>query len=82
MRLLTRDTDGELVLCEFDSNNLPAYAILPHTWDTDNSNEISFQDLEAGTAKSKAGYDKILFCERQADVDGLRYFWVDTCCTI
>lgn len=31
MRLLTRDTDGELVLHEFDSNNLPAYAMLyPH----------------------------------------------------
>ena len=80
MRLLSRDTNGELVLRGFDSNNLPAYAILSHTWDTDNSNEVSFQDLEAGTAKSKAGYGKILFCQRQADVDGLRYFWVDTCC--
>ena len=80
MRLLTRDTNGELVLREFDSNSLPTYAILSHTWDTDNSKEVSFQDLEAGIGKSKAGYGKILFCERQATADGLRYFWIDTCC--
>jgi len=80
MRLLTRDTNGELVLREFDSNSLPAYAILSHTWDTDNSKEVSFQDLETGAGKSKAGYGKLLFCEKQADADGLRYFWVDTCC--
>jgi hypothetical protein len=28
----------------------------------------------------RAGYNKIMFCAKQAQCDGLRYFWVDTCC--
>jgi hypothetical protein len=81
MRLLTHDVNGELVLRTFDSDTPPAYAILSHTWLIDNSQEVSFQDWEAGTARSKAGYDKIRFCERQAATDGLQHFWIDTCCT-
>jgi hypothetical protein len=80
MRLLTHDHKGKLVLQTFDSDALPAYAILSHTWNVDNSQEVSFQDLEAGTAEGKAGYDKIRFCKRQATADGLHYFWIDTCC--
>jgi hypothetical protein len=26
------------------------------------------------------GYRKMIFCGEQARRDGLRYFWVDTCC--
>jgi hypothetical protein len=33
-----------------------------------------------GTGKSKAGYEKILFCGEQAACDDIEYFWVDTCC--
>jgi hypothetical protein len=33
-----------------------------------------------GTGKGKAGYKKIRFCGEQAKRDGLRCFWVDTCC--
>ena len=82
MRLLERKPDGELVLSEFTGKDVPvpAYAILSHTWATDNNEEVSFQDVEAGTGKSKAGYNKIRFCAEQAAADGLRYFWVDTCC--
>jgi hypothetical protein len=82
MRLLEHKPDGELVLSEFTGKDVPvpAYAILSHTWATDNSEEVSFQDVEAGTGKSKAGYNKIRFCAEQAAADGLRYFWVDTCC--
>ncbi|TVY17528.1 Vegetative incompatibility protein HET-E-1, partial [Lachnellula arida] len=29
---------------------------------------------------NKAGWRKIQFCAKQAAVDGLEYFWVDTCC--
>jgi hypothetical protein len=79
IRLLTREHNGELVLREFDTDNLPAYAILSHTWGLD-SEEVNFQDLEASTGKSKAGYGKLLFCERQACINGLQYFWIDTCC--
>ncbi|WPJ67031.1 hypothetical protein SMAC4_14110 [Sordaria macrospora] len=33
-----------------------------------------------GTGKNKAGYAKIRFCRDQAWRDGLKFFWVDTCC--
>jgi len=29
---------------------------------------------------NKIGWRKIQFCANQAAVDGLEYFWVDTCC--
>ncbi|KAH8731581.1 heterokaryon incompatibility protein-domain-containing protein, partial [Phaeosphaeriaceae sp. PMI808] len=41
--------------------------------------EVIFRDLIDGTRKNKAGYNKIQFCGQQAECDGLRYFWVDTC---
>jgi hypothetical protein len=80
MRLLTHNDNGKLVLRAFDSDPFPPYAILSHTWHTDSSQEVSFQDLEAGRAESKAGYGKIQFCAQQATRHGLQYFWVDTCC--
>jgi hypothetical protein len=46
----------------------------------DNNEEISFQDVEAGTGKSKAGWKKIQFCADKAAANGLRYFWIHTCC--
>jgi hypothetical protein len=40
--------------------------------------------MEAGAdlskTVSKAGWRKIQFCAKQAAADGLRYFWIDTCC--
>lgn len=82
MRLLERKPCGELVFHTFNGTDasIPAYAILSHTWAVDNSQEVSFQDIEAGTGSDKAGYDKIRFCADQAAADGLRYFWIDTCC--
>ncbi|KAH8714044.1 hypothetical protein GQ44DRAFT_713478 [Phaeosphaeriaceae sp. PMI808] len=44
--------------------------------------EITFQDLMSGSGKSKPGYRKVRFCTERAARDGLRYSWVDTCCTI
>jgi hypothetical protein len=73
MRLLTHDAEDKLVLQTFDSDALPMYAILSHTWHIENDREVS-------KAWSKAGYDKIRFCEQRAAADGLRYFWIDTCC--
>ncbi|KAH8800844.1 hypothetical protein F5884DRAFT_824895 [Xylogone sp. PMI_703] len=77
MRLLERIPSGDLVLREFVDKDIPAYAILSHTWSKE---EVSFQELEAGTGKDKAGWKKIEFCAKQAGADGLRYIWVDTCC--
>jgi Heterokaryon incompatibility protein (HET) len=80
MRLLERKSNGDLVFCESTDKDALAYAILSHTWLANNNEEVSFQDVEAGTGKSKAGWGKIQFCADKADADGLRYFWIDTCC--
>ena len=77
MRLLERKPNGDLVLHNFIGTDVPAYAILSHTWGTE---EVSLQEVEAGTGKNKDGWKKIEFCAKQAGADGLRYIWVDTCC--
>jgi hypothetical protein len=78
MRLLQCDNDGNFSLTEFFEGDIPKkYAILSHRWGAE---EVTFKDLTDGTSKNKAGYGKIQFCEKQARCDGLKYFWVDTCC--
>jgi hypothetical protein len=79
MRLLECNNDGEFSLTKVYVDNVPKYAILSHTWGED-SEEVTFRELKDRTGKSKAGYNKIRFCGEQARRDGLRYFWVDTCC--
>ncbi|CAN9202054.1 unnamed protein product [Alternaria alternata] len=87
MRLLHTATasDGKLRWTEdyVRSQDIPPYAILSHTW---GEQEVIFDDLKSldntndiGPEK-EAGWDKIRFCARQAERDGLDYFWVDTCC--
>ena len=46
MRLLERKADSHLVLREFTGKDVPAYAILSHTWGEE---EVSFQDVVART---------------------------------
>ncbi|TVY55068.1 Vegetative incompatibility protein HET-E-1, partial [Lachnellula suecica] len=80
IRLLQRKTDGEIVFRETTSSDVPAYAILSHTWGDE---EVIFQDIEAGADSktvNEAGWEKIQFCAKQAAADGLQYFWIDTCC--
>lgn len=60
-------------------DDIPRYAILSHTWGAD-SDEVTFKDLMESASKNKAGYDKIEFCRKQAASDGLKHFWMDTCC--
>jgi hypothetical protein len=80
MRLLEHNDAGKIKLTRyFIGDDVPQYAILSHTWGAD-TEEVSFNDMIDGTAESKFGYDKIRFCAEQARRDGLRYFWVDTCC--
>jgi hypothetical protein len=79
MRLLQYSESDELSIHSFDDGDIPPYAILSHTWGTD-GDEVTFADLQTGGGKTKPGYNKILFCGRQARRDGLQYFWVDTCC--
>ena len=73
MRLLHYGKSNKLSIHSFDDSNIPRYAILSHTWGTD-GDEVSFADLQTGGGKTKPGYNKILFCGRQARRDGLQYF--------
>jgi len=81
MRLLHHKNDGNIGLTDDIIQDIPAYAILSHTWGRDDE-EVTFKDIQDGPeqAKSKAGYRKIEFCGKQTASDGLEYFWVDTCC--
>jgi hypothetical protein len=79
MRLLKLNDDGTFSVDTFSEPTIPPYAILSHTWGSDNE-EVSFKDITNDTGSNKAGYRKLSFCGNQAKTDGLRYFWVDTCC--
>ncbi|OTA69364.1 HET-domain-containing protein, partial [Hypoxylon sp. EC38] len=84
MRLLNSKT---LELVEFEGDARVKYAILSHTWADE---EVSFQDIQklsleyegsgSSSVQTKKGYAKIQYCALQAQVDGLEYIWVDTCC--
>jgi hypothetical protein len=79
MRLLKRlPAGGGFELTSFSDDCAPPYAILSHTW-TDGQ-EVTYNELLAGTGTDKDGYTKIRFCGERAAADRLEYFWVDTCC--
>lgn len=80
MRLLKNSEDGGVTITRFNDNEIPPYAILSHTWATDTEDEVTFDDLVKGGGQTKRGYQKIRFCGEQASRDGLKFFWVDTCC--
>jgi hypothetical protein len=85
MRLLYTTGDGRLGWTEdLIGDKIPPYAILSHTWKE--GQEVTFADLkdlddavDVDTPR-KEGYRKIRFCAQQAKLNGLDYFWVDTCC--
>ncbi|KAF2265643.1 HET-domain-containing protein, partial [Lojkania enalia] len=77
MRLLQSDSRGGFTLTQTGAGDIPTYAILSHTWGEE---EVTFRDMVNGSGNKKKGYKKIQFCGRQADRDGLEFFWVDTCC--
>jgi hypothetical protein len=77
MRLLQRLPNGYFELNSFDDDKFPPYAILSHTWTE--GEEVTYDELLAGTGKDKPGYAKICFCGERAAQDNLQYFWVDTC---
>ncbi|PQE33832.1 hypothetical protein CJF32_00010815 [Rutstroemia sp. NJR-2017a WRK4] len=83
MRLLSRSKNGKWLIQKFSPAAVPFYAVLSHTWDHDDA-EVTFEDIEDGTRdfddRSKPGFDKLRFCCEKAEHDGLRYFWIDTCC--
>lgn len=81
MRLLHLDNNGSLSLRNYwDPGNIPPYAVLSHTWQT--NQEVTHWDMvtDNDKARGKAGYGKLCFFTQQAKRDGLNYIWVDTCC--
>lgn len=80
MRLLERTAKGTYRLQDFRGKQVPAYAILSHTWDQDDSQEIRLEDVEMRPNSSKRGWDKLRFCLNRAKHDGLQWVWIDTCC--
>jgi hypothetical protein len=78
MRLLKYTVDDNFQLVSFKDDDLPLYAILSHTWS--DGQEVTYNEIVAGTGKDKTGYAKIRFCGARAAADGFQYFWVDTCC--
>ena len=78
MRLLNVKTYG---FEEFLGTAVEPYAILSHTWIAPSKNEVTYGDmLYPEVAAGKLGFRKIEHCCRQADEDGLKWLWVDTCC--
>jgi Heterokaryon incompatibility protein (HET) len=75
MRLIHTTT---LKIYEFAPKDVPPYAILSHTW---GSEEVTFQDMSTSYPPSKTlGYDKIMECAKQVRDARLDYVWIDTCC--
>ena len=80
MRLLRKLAGGSFKLTkDLDEDDIPPYAILSHTWGTDEE-EVSYTDIVGEIGRQKKGYKKLEFCAEQAQQDGLAYFWADTCC--
>ncbi|EXJ79948.1 hypothetical protein A1O3_08234 [Capronia epimyces CBS 606.96] len=67
---LNDDDDGALRLTEDLHDNIPAYAILSHTWG-DDKDEVTLDHLDG---KMKAGYTKMKFCGERAEKDNLKHF--------
>ncbi|KAI0023485.1 heterokaryon incompatibility protein-domain-containing protein [Xylariomycetidae sp. FL0641] len=61
-------------------DDIEEYAILSHTWSTD---EVTYQEWKHSSPislRSRRGYYKIFRCCEQAIRDGYSWVWVDTCC--
>jgi len=75
MRLLRADT-GEIK--EFVSDRIPPYAILSHTWGSEEVTLVDWMAMEKAKLQKKQGYTKIQCGRDQAIKDGLEWIWVDT----
>ncbi|CAK1364181.1 unnamed protein product [Cercospora beticola] len=74
------DGDGFRLTRDFPENDISrTYAVLSHTWGED-GDEVIFQDMQQGGGTDKPGFGKIRFCAERAQCDGIKYFWIDTCC--
>jgi hypothetical protein len=85
MRLIRFFESGEYCLTKHpDAEKVPFYGILSHRWGAEGE-EITYEELLDGERRcvgerARLGNQKLEFCQRRADEEGLRYFWIDTCC--
>jgi len=86
MRLITFFDDGDYCLTSFSPENTPFYGILSHKWGAA-GDEITYEEIMDGKRRSitesdqgRLGFQKLQFCQHRAAEEGLRYFWIDTCC--
>jgi tetratricopeptide (TPR) repeat protein len=78
MRLLHFNALDRPILTDFGGKPTPPYAILSHRW---SDSEVLIEDISDGNYKKREeGSKKLRFCADRAAQDGLRYFWIDTCC--
>lgn len=66
-----------LEMIEEFGRDIPNYAILSHTWGSD---EVTYEHVRNSTAHKHDGYEKIVRAIRQAAAGGFGYIWIDTCC--
>jgi hypothetical protein len=74
IRLMSID---DYSLHTFAGDSIPKYAILSHRWEDE---EVTFQDLLAGTAQQRAGFEKVRQLCHYAASNDHRFVWMDTCC--
>jgi len=87
MRLLST---SHYLLKEFNSSDIPKYAILSHRWE---GQEVTFQELQAidlspgqcprvtdKHGETVTGWSKIKGACTQARKDGHKWIWIDSCC--
>ncbi|KAI7500979.1 hypothetical protein KC367_g3241 [Hortaea werneckii] len=81
MRLLYRDTQGTYHLKEIADALEERYAVFSHRWYP--AGDILYADLanqHQPEIRDKEGWRKLRFAVDQAEQDGYRYVWIDTCC--
>ncbi|KAI6893871.1 hypothetical protein KC318_g9882 [Hortaea werneckii] len=81
MRLLHRDAQGTYHLKEIADALEERYTILSHRWYPDG--DILYADLanqHQPQIRNKQGWRKLQYAVDQAERDGYRYVWIDTCC--
>ena len=66
-----------LVLKNFFDERVPAYAILSHTW---GGEELSYQQFNDDRSQKHPGWKKVWDSCRLAQMHGIDWVWIDTCC--
>ncbi|PIB01600.1 Vegetative incompatibility protein HET-E-1 [Cercospora beticola] len=80
MRLLR--AGGEELVLDNAYGESNEYAILSHRWLPQDEQEIRYPDIvnQKDGLDTKAGWNKLQGCRRQAVLDGLPHVWADTAC--